>query len=57
MSLKDVVAKIRDRLIRNEQEPIVTNEAIYIEVIKLESPRFLNGGVCQFAYSIYDKPL
>jgi hypothetical protein len=40
MSLKDVVAKIRDRLIRNEQEPIVTTEAIYIEVMKLESPVF-----------------
>ena len=35
MSLKDIVAKIRDRLISNEQEPVVTTEAIYIEVMEL----------------------
>lgn len=35
MGLKEIVAKIRDRLIRNEQEPVVTTEAIYIEVMEL----------------------
>jgi hypothetical protein len=34
MKLKDVVAKIRDRLIDNGQEPIVTTEAIYLEIMK-----------------------
>jgi hypothetical protein len=33
MSLRDVVAKIRDRLINNQQEPIVTDEAIYAEIM------------------------
>ena len=35
MTLKDIAAKIRDRLIKNDQEPVVTTEAIYIEVMEL----------------------
>ena len=34
MKLKDVAAKIRDRLIDNGQEPTVTTEAIYFEIMK-----------------------
>ena len=50
MKLKDIVAKIRDRLIRNEQEPVVTTEAIYIEVMELvkDSPAVRSCQNCKY---------